>query len=101
MDIAGTGGKNFNVTELKESDKSEEIELKKACQDFESIFINFMFKSMRKTVPEGGLIKKGQGEKMYRDMMDMELSSQLSKGDGFGLSESLYRQLKRDIDIKN
>ena len=101
MDISGTGGKNFNVTEPKKSDKPEEVELKKACRDFESIFINFMLKSMRKTVTEGGLIKKGQGEKIYRDMMDMELSSQLSKGEGFGLSESLFRQLKRDMNKKN
>ncbi len=97
MDISGINAGALKLEELKESTKTKEAELKKACQDFESLFINFMFKSMRKTVPDGGLIKKGRGEKIYRDMMDMEVSSQLSKGDGIGLSESLYRQLKKDI----
>ena len=97
MDISGINAGALKLEELNESTKTKEAELKKACQDFESLFINFMFKSMRKTVPEGGLIKKGRGEKIYRDMMDMEISSQLSKGSGIGLSESLYRQLKKDI----
>jgi hypothetical protein len=29
--------------------------LKKACQDFEAIFIQSLFKAMRKTVPDGGI----------------------------------------------
>lgn len=97
MDIAGVNVDGFKLEAIKESTKTKDAELKKACQDFEAVFINFMFKSMRKTVPDAGLIKKGRGEKIYRDMMDMEVSSQLSRGNGFGLSESLYRQLKKDI----
>ncbi len=99
MNAGGINGSKLNIEEV--NNHSEDLKLKKACQDFESLFINFIFKSMRKTVPESDLIKKGSGEKMYRDMLDVEVSSELSKGKGFGLSDSLYRQLRVEVDKKN
>ena len=83
------------VSDKKETLKDEK--LRKATQDFEAFFIGAMFKSMRKTVPDGGLVKKGQGEEIYRDMLDGEVSTELSRGEGLGLAELMYRQLKKDV----
>ena len=44
--------------------------LKKACQEFEAIYIQAMFQSMRKTIPEGGLFEQDHATKMYQEMLD-------------------------------
>lgn len=69
--------------------------LKKACQDFEAIFIQSMFKSMRKTVPEGGLFEKDHATEMYQDMMDQEIASQISRRQSLGLADQMYRQMEK------
>lgn len=79
------------------SDKSEQ-ELKKVCRDFESIFINYMMQTMRKTVPKSGFFGDSLGidiaESMYFDV----LSRELSKERGIGLADMLYDQLSRYAD---
>lgn len=77
---------------------SRDERLKKATQEFEAFFIGEMFKNMRKTVPDGGLVKKGQGEEIYREMLDAEVSTQLSRAKGLGLAELMYNQLKEEVD---
>lgn len=78
-----------------ESGLSPHKKLKRACQDFEAMFVGYVLKSMRKTVPEGGFIKKSAGERIYREMLDMEVASSISKNRGMGLADVLYNQLKK------
>lgn len=68
--------------------------LKKATQDFEALFIDQVFKSMRKTIPEGSFTKKSPGDEIYKEMFDTEVALHLAKGRGIGLSGMLYNQLK-------
>lgn len=91
---------NKIVSEIShEKDNVKDEKLKKAAQDFEAFFIGAMFKSMRQTVPDSGLVKKGQGEEIYREMLDAEVATQLSRGKGLGLAELMYSQLKeKEID---
>jgi len=70
-----------------------DMRLKKAAQDFEALFIDNVFKSMRKTIPEGGLTEKAPGSEIYTEMFDTEVASHLARSKGMGLSELLYRQL--------
>ena len=44
--------------------KDKELQaLRRSCREFEAIYVNEMYKSMRKTVPESGLFeKKGRSE---------------------------------------
>ena len=73
-------------------DPKEAETLKKACVDFESVFLNFMLSQMRETVPKSGLTGNGQGESLYRGMLDEELSKQMAASGGIGLAEMLVRQ---------
>ena len=82
-----------------EKDGSGNERLKKACQDFESIFVYHLLKSMRSTVPDGdGLMGKGMGGDIYRDMFDQEVAKKISEGKGIGLAQRLYRDLERAAD---
>ena len=68
--------------------------LRHSCREFEAIYVNEMYKSMRKTVPEGELFgKKGMAEEVYREMLDMEMARETASGDGMGIGKAMYQQL--------
>ena len=70
--------------------------LKEACKEFESIFLSIMFKEMKKTIPEDGLIKKTTGTRIFEDMYVEELSKEIAKKDeGLGIGKMLYEQFKK------
>jgi len=77
-------------------DQQSEIsnkKLKKACADFESIFISYMLKTMRRTIPQSGL-NNFPGKDIYDTMIDQKVAEDLAKrGGGIGLQEMLLRQL--------
>ncbi len=73
--------------------------LLEACREFESIFIFYMFKAMRGTVPEGGLIPRGMGEEIFESMLDEEVARTASQNEDYGLARLLHEQLNR-INIK-
>jgi peptidoglycan hydrolase FlgJ len=70
-------------------------ELKKACQEFESVLTYEMLKSMRNTVDKCDLLSGGQGEEIYESMLDQELAKRMSSSGSNSLSELLYQQLSR------
>ena len=71
--------------------------LYQACQDFEAIFIKQMLKSMKNTVNKTGLVEGGFAEEIYDDMLYDEYASKMAKTAGFGITESLYKQLSATV----
>lgn len=67
--------------------------LKKACAEFEALFINQLLKELRATVDKSGLMDGGQAEEVYTGMMDAEVARDLASKGGIGLAAILYRQL--------
>ncbi len=68
--------------------------LRTAAQQFESLFINMVLKSMQDANFKDPLFGSSQS-RMYQDMYDEQLSIQLSKEHAFGLAEMLVQQLRR------
>ncbi|UCH09108.1 MAG: hypothetical protein JSU61_07630, partial [Fidelibacterota bacterium] len=62
----------------------------KACQNFESLFMGYLVKSMERTLPEGSLTGSGLPDLMFNQVM----GSTISEGGGIGLAELLYRDLQ-------
>ena len=86
-------------TELRKEAREESPEaIKKVAQQFESLFVQMMLKSMRDTVPEGGLFG-GHQQRMYQDMFDKQLSLNVSTGKGIGLAQVIERQLTREQGV--
>lgn len=79
------------VKAAKNDDKAEQ--LKNACSEFESLFVNYMMQQMRRTVPEDGLFSRSQAEKIYTGMMDSEIAKSVSHGRGLGLAKIMYEQM--------
>ncbi len=74
-------------------DDASKVKLQKAVREFESLFINYLLKSMRNTInkenDEGG----SYGDEMMTGMFDMELSKHLARNSSFGVGEMLYFNL--------
>ena len=72
--------------------------IRKVAQEFESLFLNEMLKSMRsanEALGDGNFMNS-QTTKQYQDMYDQQLSVSLSKNaGGIGLADVLVRQLSK------
>ena len=79
--------------QLRSADLPQDEKLRIAAQQFESFLIQTLIRQMRDTVPEGGLLPKSSGEKMFREIMDDQLAEDLSGRMGLGLTEAIVRQL--------
>jgi len=67
--------------------------LKEACAELESLFIYYMLKEMRSTIPKTELFSGGKAEEIYTSMMDVQVAKELSSNGGIGLSAVLLEQL--------
>ncbi|NGZ06542.1 MAG: hypothetical protein G8237_09310 [Magnetococcales bacterium] len=76
--------------------REDQRRLNEATSDFEAMFIQQLFKSMRRAVPEaqsGTLFAKNEGEKLFREMLDTEYAKNFSRGrSGLGLKEAIFKQ---------
>jgi flagellar protein FlgJ len=70
-------------------------QLEKACSELESLFIYYLLKEMRATVPKSGFISGGRAEDIYTSMLDSQLAKDLSSKGGIGLSFLVRNQLSR------
>lgn len=69
--------------------------LKATAQQFESLFVNMLLKSMRDATPADGMFDNEQ-TRMYTEMMDRQLSQKMATtGKGLGLADMLVKQLSR------
>ena len=86
------------LSALKVGDRDSEANLRKVAQEFESLFLGEMLKSMRSA--NDVLAKDNplntEATKQYQDMYDQQLSVSLSRqGNGIGLQDVLMRQLSK------
>ncbi len=72
--------------------------VRQAAQQFESLFMHEMLKSMRDASPEGGLFES-KDALFYRDMLDQQLSVSLSSKGGMGLADMLVQQLTTHLRL--
>ncbi|MEN6620514.1 MAG: rod-binding protein [Smithella sp.] len=92
--------KSIKDTEITSKQKQEDLQkIKKACQDFESIFTFHLLKTMRETVPKNSSAASlsGTGKDTYYMIMDQKVAEDLSrKGNGLGLQKVLFEQLTKN-----
>jgi Rod binding domain-containing protein len=74
---------------------SKEQRLAKACADFEAIFVEQLFKTMRASVPESGLADSGRAEEIYTSMLDQQIAREMALGQG---SLGLAQQMRSTLD---
>lgn len=68
-----------------------EARLKIATGLLGASFYQEMFKAMRSTVPEGGLVDVGMGEDVFSTLLDQHLAEASASRDDRGIGRALYR----------
>ena len=77
--------------------KDDKAKLREAANEFEAIFIQQMLKTMRKTSLESDFIKKSEGEKIFRSMLDEQYAILSAKSGRLGLGEMIFQQLRSNL----
>jgi len=76
---------------------ARDAKLHKVSHQLEGVFVQQMYKSMRSTVPSGGITDGGAGEEMFTGLLDEHVAADTPMKWKHGLSESIFRQLKEAI----
>jgi len=90
---------DLNSLQQLKATEDKDLALRKVAQQFESMFLNMMMKSMRdaNAVFEQDSMFNSGDVKFYRDMYDQQLTLSLahSTNGGVGIANALYRQLSQ------
>jgi flagellar protein FlgJ len=70
--------------------------LKAVAQQFESLFLGMMLKSMRDANFDDSLFESDE-TKFYQDLFDKQISLNMSQGRGLGVADMLVRQLGQQL----
>ena len=75
--------------------RSPDQALKAAAQQFETVFLNMMLKSMRDATPQDGAFDSEQ-TKMFTGMLDQQLAQNMASSRSVGLADLMVKQLSRN-----
>ncbi|MGP6420400.1 flagellar assembly peptidoglycan hydrolase FlgJ [Pseudomonas putida] len=101
--LVGTGDSGSysdlnRLNQLKVGDKNSDANMRKVAQEFESLFLGEMLKSMRSATEALGKDNpmNTPAAKQYQEMYDQQLAVSLSReGGGIGLADVLMKQMSR------
>lgn len=80
-----------------EFSKNPQEGLKAAAQQFETLFLQMVMKSMRDTVPDDGMLSSDQS-KFYTSLLDQQMAQNLAtSGKGVGFAKLIEQQLGRSL----
>jgi len=69
-----------------------------AATQFESVFVDMLFKEMRKTAPPASLTgEPSNADTMFQDMLDEKQSETVAQSGSFGIAKMLESQLKASV----
>jgi Rod binding domain-containing protein len=69
-------------------------QVREAAQGMESLFLDYLMKVMRETVPKNDLDLESPATGIYRSMMDTEVAHKAAQRGGIGLAEQIVAYLE-------
>lgn len=73
--------------------------LKEAAQQFESMFMQMVMKSMRDATPQDGIMNSDE-TRFYTSMLDQQMSQKMASGKGMGFAKLIEQQLGQTIQAQ-
>jgi len=87
------------LTDLKRASRENpNAATDEVAEQFESMFIQMMLKSMRDAVPKDGLFSSNDMD-TYTEMADQQIAVNMAKSGGIGLADVIARQLQPDVGM--
>ena len=71
----------------------DNAEARKAAEEFESIFIQQFVEQMWSGVETDGEFGGGNGEKVFRSLLNEEYAKSIAAQGGLGLADNVYREI--------
>lgn len=116
MDISGLSSmytdyidetaKNETASKLQQNIKTDytnasDEELMDACKQFETYFVEQVFKEMQKTIPQSEYSDSSTATMVdyVKGNMLQEIASDATENQGLGLSQMLFEQMKRNYNV--
>ncbi|HOM74416.1 MAG: rod-binding protein [Fervidobacterium sp.] len=82
-----------SVSSVNTSSEEYQKQLKKASEEFASIYVYEVFKKMYDTVPKSGFLQEGFGESWFREMLLQEYALKAARTDLKSVSDMIYKSL--------
>ena len=79
--------------------EAREKKLLDSCQQFASIFVSYMMKTMREGSTGGD--EQGFASGVYQDMFSDQVAKVVARSNSLGLGKMLYTQLERSLETKS
>lgn len=100
---------NYNKTSSEASKLEDKInnsdlssasddELMSVCKEFESYFLEQIFKGMEKMIPKTEKSSNNEVE-MFSDMAYQDIAAKATEKTDFGIAQKLYEQMKRNYGL--
>lgn len=85
----------------KDYSSSSDDKLMDVCKQFESYFVEQMYKAMKKMVPEEEKDSMSQVNTLdyFEDMLTQEYASMTTEKGELGIAQMLYDQMKRNYNL--
>lgn len=85
--------------------EQEKARLRKATQEFESLFMYQMLKAMRQTVGESSLaegspMSNSLGKDTFMDMFDVQLSQDMASGGTGSIADIMYKSMEKLVEAR-
>jgi len=94
--VATTNRRLASVQSELQSKKAADDDLEKACEQFESLMLNFMIREMRATVPKNPLLPRSMAEEIFTGMLDEKIAGEMAQNGGIGISRMIFDQLRSE-----
>lgn len=81
-------------TEELGDESANKRKAEEAAKQFEGLLLEQMFKSMWSSLPAENQLLGSQEEEYFRDMFNQALAESISEGQGIGIKEVVFREMK-------
>jgi soluble lytic murein transglycosylase-like protein len=92
-------GKPQASPEVDNGKKADFSRLKKACEQFESLFIYYMLKTMRSASEKSSLFGDGLGADVYSQLFDEGLADKMAENGPFGIGDMLMKTYAKQAGL--
>lgn len=95
----GTADRAVAAAQAWNPEKGEGLrELKEAAQALESVFLNLLMTSMRKTVTKSEVFSGGRGEEIFSGLFDTTIAERSAKtGSGLGIAKMILERYSKYV----
>lgn len=93
--ISAQAAKEDKLLNLEKATPHERTEIKRLANEFESLFLNLVLKSMRDTIPKSELMNGGNAEDIYKGMLDDEYAKMMAEQRSTGIADNIEEFLLR------